>query len=236
MKIENINIITSLINYIDYDLKKYINILKIYNENENVFNHFIMNNILQNKLYTEDTKELVNNLYNNNYNLNEHNEIINETDRTIVGLLWHENIIDLIENKDTEKNKTYINYEKILDNICFCDYIDRITFQKQIWQFNEMSSILKTFLNNNIYHSQFKNPSLKEIRFTKVLTKYSTEYNNIIFINRLCGEFNLDYKDVMSYFLQIKNNKNMEDIFTLFENNNINKLDIKRIYRYIELQ
>jgi len=236
MKIKNNNIITNLINYIDYDLKNYINILKIYNENENVFNHFIMNNILQNKLYTEDTKELVNNLYNCNYNLNQHNDIINETDRTIVGLLWHENIIDLIENKNTEKNITYTNYEKILNNICFCDYIDRITFQKQIWQFNEMSSLLKTFLNNNIYNTQFKKSLLKEIRFTKVLTKYSTEYNNIIFINRLCEEFNLDYKDLISYFLKIKNNKNIEDIFTLFENNNINKLDIKRIYRYIELQ
>lgn len=236
MKIKNNNIITNLINYIDYDLKKYINILKIYNESENVFNHFIMNNILQNKLYTEDTKELVNNLYNCNYNLNQHNYIINETDRTIVGLLWHENIIDLIENKNTEKNITYTNYEKILNNICFCDYIDRITFQKQIWQFNEMSSLLKTFLNNNIYNTQFKKSLLKEIRFTKVLTKYSTEYNNIIFINRLCEEFNLDYKDLISYFLKIKNNKNIEDIFTLFENNNINKLDIKRIYRYIELQ
>ena len=33
---------------------------------------------------------------NNNYSLNKHATIMNETDRTIVGLLWHENIIDLL--------------------------------------------------------------------------------------------------------------------------------------------
>ena len=46
----------------------------------------------------------------------------------------------------------------MLDNICFSDYIDRITFQKQIWQFNEMSSLTKTFYNNNILHSSFETP------------------------------------------------------------------------------
>ena len=62
-------------------------------------------------------------------------------------------------------------------------------------------------------------------------------YNNLIFINRLCEEFSLSYSDLVSFFLKIQNNnENIEDIFTLFENNNINKLDIKRILRYIELK
>ena len=237
LKIKNNNIIINLISYINYDLRKYNNIVKIYNENKDVFNHFIMNNILQNKLYTEDTKELVFNLFNKKFLINEHIDTINETDRTIVALLWHENIIDLIENKNIEKKTTYVQYEEILDNICFSDYIDRITFQKQIWQFNEMSSLIKTFLNNYNYHINFKKNLLKDIRFTKVLTKYSTEYNNLIFINRLCEEFSLSYSDLVSFFLKIQNNnENIEDIFTLFENNNINKLDIKRILRYIELK
>jgi hypothetical protein len=100
-----------------------------------------------------------------------------------------------------------------------------------------MSSLIKTFLNNHNYHNRFKKKLLKDIRFTKVLTKYSTEYNNLVFINRLCEEFNLNYTDLLSFFLKIQNNnENIEDIFTLFENNNINKLDIKRILRYIELK
>ena len=79
---------------------------------------------------------------------------MNETDRTIVGLLWHENIIDVLGK--AEKNVSIPFYIKQLDNMCFSDYIDRITFQKQIWQFNEMSSLIKTFKNNMIYHDVFK--------------------------------------------------------------------------------
>ena len=70
---------------------------------------------------------------------------MNETDRTSVGLLFHENIIDILQNiEPTVKNSLYL---KILNNICFSDYIDRITFQKQIWIFNEISSLIKTFFS-----------------------------------------------------------------------------------------
>ena len=79
---------------------------------------------------------------------------MNETDRTIVGLLWHENIIDVLGK--TKKEEVVPFYLDILDNMCFADYIDRITFQKQIWQFNEMSSLIKTFKNNKIYHDTFE--------------------------------------------------------------------------------
>ena len=47
--------------------------------------------------------------------------------------------------------KKYIN---ILNNIVFSDYIDRITFQKQIWLFNEITSLIKTFYNNRILHKE----------------------------------------------------------------------------------
>ena len=61
---------------------------------------------------------------------------MNEADRTIVGLLWHENIIDVIGKLKPDVSIPF--YLKQLDNICFSDYIDRITIQKQIWQFNEL--------------------------------------------------------------------------------------------------
>ena len=99
---------------------------------------------------------------------------MNETERTIVALLWHENIVDMLENK--ERSKTIPFYQMILDKICYADYIDRITFQNQIWQFNEMSSLIKTFNNNKLYHDYFPENRNKfnpeEVRFTKVLTKY----------------------------------------------------------------
>lgn len=131
--------------------------------------------------------------------------------------------------------------------MCFADYMDRITFQNQIWQFNEMSSMVKTFHNNKIYHDTFPenrnhfNPD--EVRFTKVLTKYSTEYNNQQFIYNICQELDMDKKDAIVFFQELRfllgddfhnNVDNMNQACSLFENYNIGKLDIKRLYRYLD--
>ena len=72
------------------------------------------------------------------------------------------------------------------------------------------------------------------MRFTKVLTKYSTEYNNSIFIQNLCQQLGMDKKDVFSFFLDLKNKYNDNDFGPLFENYEITKLDINRIYRYLD--
>ena len=163
---------------------------------------------------------------------------MNETDRTSVGLLFHENIIDVLEAY-TGKGYPFHFITNILKNICFADYIDRITFQKQIWIFNEMSSLVKTFYNNHLYHDKYGSKQIKfnpqNVRFTKVLTKYSTEYNNCLFIQNLCKQLNMDIKDMISYFCHLKSKYELEEINELFENNyEINKLDINRIYRFLD--
>jgi SpoVK/Ycf46/Vps4 family AAA+-type ATPase len=224
-----------LINYIQGDLRKLNFIYDIYINNKNIFSDSTIENIFQLKSYNDDTKKITQKLINNYFSIDKHNTIMNETDRTIVGLLWHENIIDVLNKFD--KNISIPFYLKQLDNICFSDYIDRITFQKQIWQFNEMSSLIKTFKNNKLYHDYFiKKPKFNptEVRFTKVLTKYSTEYNNSLFIQNLCQQLGIDKKDLFAFFLEIKNKYNDNQLLTLFENYEITKLDINRIYRYIE--
>ena len=72
------------------------------------------------------------------------------------------------------------------------------------------------------------------MRFTKVLTKYSTEYNNSLFIQNLCQQLGMDKKDLFSFFLDLKNKYDDTEILALFENYEITKLDINRIYRYLE--
>jgi len=200
------NIKTKIVNYVQGDIRKLNNIYNIYNNKKDIFKSDIIETIFQLKSYNDDTKKITNKLINNNYSIDEHLTIMNETDRTIVGLLWHENIIDVLGK--TDKSISIPFYIKQLDNMCFSDYIDRITFQKQIWQFNEMSSLIKTFKNNKLYHETFKkkqkyNPT--EVRFTKVLTKYSTEYNNSLFIQNLCQQLGMDKKDLFSFFLELKN-------------------------------
>jgi hypothetical protein len=231
----DITIKNKINNFIQGDLRKLNSIYNIYKNKPDIFKNKIIENIFQIKSYNDDTKKITNKLINNYYNINEHSNIMNETDRTSVGLLWHENIIDVIDKCDKKISVPF--YINQLDNICFADYIDRTTFQKQIWQFNEMSSLIKTFKNNKLYHEHFSkkqkyNPT--EVRFTKVLTKYSTEYNNSLFIQKLCQKLGMDRKDLFGYFIDLKNKYDDNEIFALFENYEITKLDINRIYRYLE--
>jgi len=221
-------------NFVQGDLRKLNNIKMLYHNKPDLFTNESIENILQIKSYSDDTKKITSKLLNNYYKIEQHNSVMNETDRTSVGLLWHENIIDVIDKIDKKHSiPFYINQ---LENICFADYIDRITFQKQIWQFNEMSSLIKTFKNNKMYHEYLKknNCQVTEVRFTKVLTKYSTEYNNSIFIQKLCQKLGMDKKDLFGFFIDLKNNSDDNEIMNLLENYEIGKLDINRIYRYIE--
>jgi len=233
------NIKNSIITFIQGDLRKLNTVYELYKNKQSILNSNMIKNIFLMKSYNDDTRKITKKLINNHYSIEDHLTIMNETDRTIVGLLWHENIIDVIGKMKKEDSIPF--YMKILDNMCFADYIDRITFQKQIWQFNEMSSLIKTFKNNTIYHAEMVNKKKTrfnpaEVRFTKVLTKYSTEYNNSIFIQNLCQQLGMDKKDLFAFFLDIKNKYDLEtsEINMLFENYEITKLDINRIYRYLE--
>lgn len=232
-----LDIKSNLLNYIQKDLRKLKIINDLYINNKDILNDENINNVFLTKSYNDDMRKITKKLINDNYAIEDHLTIMNETDRTIVGLLWHENIIDMLSK--TKKEVSIPFYLDVLDNICFADYIDRITFQKQIWQFNEMSSLIKTFKNNKLYHDMFDgkkkqqfNPA--EVRFTKVLTKYSTEYNNSIFIQNLCQELLMDKNDMFAFFLDLKNKHSASEIEVMFENYEISKLDINRIYRYLE--
>jgi hypothetical protein len=227
--------------YVSGDLRKIGFIKKLHTKNPDLIDANILQNILNIKTFNEDTNNITRSLVAHPYKMEDHNTLMNETDRTTVSLLWHENIVDTISQKSLPF------YLRFLDNVCYSDYIDRITFQNQIWHFNEMSSLMKTFNNNRIFHLVKEGtPKLEDVRFTKVLTKYSTEYNNIEFIYDLCQKLDMDKKDLLSLFqemrifylskkLDIVNDVNvLNSVEKVFESYDINKLDIKRMYRYLD--
>ncbi len=225
----------NIILFIQGDLRKLVSIHQMAVEENNILQNDIIETIFQPKSYNDDSKKLTQHLINNSYPIDQHKVLMNETDRTTVALLWHENIIDVLAKYKKEVSIPF--YQTVLDNICFADYIDRITFQNQAWQFNEMSSLIKTFYNNKLYHEQFiKKPKFNpvEVRFTKVLTKYSTEYNNSLFIKTLCQQLSMDQKDMFSFFMHIKTQHSEDEIYNMLENYEITKLDINRIYRYLD--
>jgi hypothetical protein len=243
-------LIEKIANFTQCDIRKFMLVYEIYTKDNTIITEETLDTIFKPKMCSENSKVIVNRLFTNNYSIAQHTSVVSETDRTIVGLLWHENVVDRIfqpHNMYTRTGGEF--YETILKNICFADYIDRITFQKQIWIFNEMSSLIKTFYNNELYNDYKKrggdNKSASSycggsedgggsIRFTKVLTKYSTEYNNILFIQHMCNEMLMDKKDLIEFFNQIKCNNDEDAITTCCEQHDVTRLDVDRMFRYID--
>lgn len=235
------NLKSITIDYIQGDMRKLFFVEKMYKTKPELLTMETMQHIFQTKSYNDDAKQVTKTLLTKSFDIDHHNRMINETDRTIIALLWHENIVDYLEK--IPNSKSFPFYLRILENICYADYIDRITFQNQIWQFNEMSSLMKTFYNNKLYHEYFPNQKINDndIRFTKVLTKYSTEYNNYLFIFSLCQTLDMDRKDLVAFFQELRlffgateQNDKLNELEKVFENENVNKLDIKRMYRYLD--
>jgi hypothetical protein len=220
-----------LFNYTQYNFHKIFNIINILNDDS--FDINIINELIYNISISKNIRHVTKNIINNNYNYK--NNIISENDRTIVGLLYHENIIDILNSK----NKDHINiYYKFLENYCNTDYIDRIIYQKQIWQLNDLNFIIK-ILKNNYILCNFKNKysinniNEENIRFTKILTKYSTEYNNNNFINNIAYELTYNIKDIYNYFLYIFKNYENDNIIDFLKNYNISSLDISRMKKIL---
>lgn len=177
----------------------------------------------------EDAKQSTQRIMNSKCGFSEY-ETMNDTDRSIISLLWHENVIDLLQKM--KQSSMICLYSKILNELCFSDYVDRITFQKQLWGFGEMSFILKTFYVNYLF-KQENHYKINDIRFTKILTKYSTEYNNTTFIQRICCELAMDKKDMFAYMIQLRKTHTEADILQQV-NHCISLLDLNRLYRYID--
>jgi hypothetical protein len=237
---------TKLVKYIQGDMRKLAFVEKMVKQKPELLTETTIDHIFHEKSFNEDAKHITQTLLETHVPMEKHNHFLNDNDRTIVALLWHENIVDNLTKVDTSQSFPF--YLRILENMCYADYIDRITFQNQIWQFNEMSSLMKTFYNNKIYHDTFPKKRKKvqenpeEIRFTKVLTKYSTEYNNALFVFNICQILDMDRKDLVAFFQELRlyygdnfytqNDKVME-VEKLFDNN-ISRLDIRRMYRYLD--
>ena len=179
----NTLIIDNIITYLDYKFYKILNIEYFYNNNliELKFDTHTRTSNNNNFNINNNIKILTKNLLHYKYNL-QNLDIINYSDRTSLSLLLHENIIKLFNNNLTH-NELKI-YKKILDNFIFCDCIDKNIFLYQIWQLNDITYIIKIFYNNFILweHNLLKNIGQENIIFTKILTKYSSEYNNFNFI------------------------------------------------------
>lgn len=243
----------TILTYVDKsnkNLNRLHNILHYHLDHDDIYEGQVKLNTNRNlKDYNYvNIKDIVKVMFQKSIYLEDHFLVLNETDRTSISMLIHENIIDHLHNKlnpsnDISANNTNENdlrvferYGDILNDVCFYDYIDRVTFQKQIWILNELNSINKNVRNLNKYKEYVRESTKKDIckepRFTKVLTKYSTEYNNHTFITEIAQKLQLDTKDVVGHFIYYRNNGidvNHEE----FHKYEITSLDVNRMMRYV---
>jgi len=267
--------------YIQGDMRKLAFIERVYQTRPDFLTDpDILASIFRLKSYNDDAKHLTQTLLRAPVPLDQHAVFMNETDRTIVSLLYHENVVDHLWSALPAATARTL-YGRMLEHICYADYVDRLTFQYQIWIFNEMSSLIKTFYNQWMVHrthpeqiGTYRPPVDGGVRFTKILTKYSTEYNNQLFLYQMSQKLDMDRKDVVALFQELRmvisgqrSNPGqaapaetvstppclaptdaavvVEDAAALerrlyaelevwFEDANISKLDIKRMYKFLD--
>ena len=92
----NDNIYNNLIEYLNGDLRKLKTILDIYYKEKDLLNSDIIQKLFTSTNFCDDVKTITQKLLNNKYSINDINDLLNETDKTSIALLFHENIIDVL--------------------------------------------------------------------------------------------------------------------------------------------
>jgi Cdc6-like AAA superfamily ATPase len=78
--------------FVQSDIRKLATICGVYVKNGAIINDgTVLETIFRAKSCSENSKLIMTQLFNTPYSISEHTAVINETDRTIIGLLWHEN-------------------------------------------------------------------------------------------------------------------------------------------------
>ena len=176
----NYSIIFSGTNYYDKKIKELIklcNVIKM----ETLYKPLLYNNYEKN--IQNSIKKIMNKEFREDFMI--------ENEKATQSLLFHENMIDIIKKQDIPF------YYKFLRNLCAGDHFDRISFQKQLWIFNEMTYYIKILYNYYLYNNYpIHDKKNLDYIFTKVLTKYSNDYNNNTFIIVLCNRLNISKKQL----------------------------------------
>ena len=139
----------------------------------------------------QDSRGLAAELLRDGCSISDHRRRICDVDRSMVGLTLHENIARLMPDC------LGAPYREVADRFAEADCLDRTGFQRQVSQLNELSSILKNVctaavLNAENVGDDKLNSVCEDTRFTRVLTKYSSQFSNLRFIQAACARTGLD--------------------------------------------
>ena len=179
---------------------------------------------------SEDSRGLAAMMLRTGCSVEQHARRICEVDRTILGLSLHENIPRVLGDC---LSPAYLHIAILFAD---ADCLDRTGFQNQVPQLGELSSIIKNIWTTCLLRSSVPNKKsfshvLDDIRFTRVLTKYSSEYNNMKFIQTLCTRTGLVKEDLFRVWRTMPMDKTKENGFGSVT---MTPLEISRLGRYFD--
>ena len=177
---------------------------------------------------TGDSRELTTNMIRTGCTVRDHDRIVPESDRAILGLSLHENIPRVTPSPCSRY------YLRMTTLFADADCLDRAGFQNQVAQLSELSSILKNVCTTHVLrktrtHGGVSAP--RDTRFTRVLTKYSLEYSNMKFIQSMCSRMGLSKKDLHNVWRRCLA---ASDGVAAFDDLALTQLELNRLGRYFD--
>lgn len=175
-----------------------------------------------------DSRELTANMIQTGCTVRDHDRVVPESDRAILGLSLHENIPRV---HPSPCPRYYLQMTTLFSD---ADCLDRAGFQNQVAQLSELSSILKNVCTTHaLRHTAKRGPVCppRDTRFTRVLTKYSLEYSNMKFIQSMCSRMGLSKKDLHNVW---KRSLAASDGGTAFDDLGLTQLELNRLGRYFD--
>ena len=135
----------------------------------------------------------------NNYNNIEDTMLLYDSDKSLMGMMLHENFINNIQVNRKEKNEVKLKkiYE-IIHNLSIGDIIDKYIYNNQLWKLQDYNGFIKCCLPSKILSSMNKNiSSTKNINFTSLLSKSALQYSNHNNFITIKNKFQINKKYVM---------------------------------------
>ena len=202
------NEIIKIVNFCQKDIRKMISLIEQVKLSKNKKIEELLNS-LDKKHQDNYLNDSVFNILNSYKGVEEITRTFN-SDKNLIGLNINENIFDFMKNyKNDEKSKFEI-LKDIFSYMSFSDFFDKEIFSNCSYTLQEYNAVFKCCVPSFLLNEQTKYSTLKftnnDIKFTKILSKFSLQYNNYknkIFINR---KFNLqgNKSELVFYLYLIK--------------------------------
>lgn len=159
-----------------------------------------------------------------------------ETDRSLVSMMVHENIIINLSKKEFKRDDS--NLYKLYHYLSLGDIIDKIIYNNQTWYLQDFNGIIKCCYPSYLFNHHFmKLDYLKPILFTSILSKSAIQFSNFKSIICIKNKFKISKRYLFyinEFILYILFNQNvfLEKILSIIKHYNI---DIQNIEKMIKL-